>query len=216
MRMYFSDKDQRRKEENPVLTKLKANSTFDPPISNSMLDVFQQLVTDNVTKNWDKHSKHHTGKSNISHKQKQAMTQLKEDNTVTIKKADKGGAIVVMDTTSYIGEAQNQLTDETVYQKLTSDPTMQFKEQLDKVIEEAYDVGLIDSDIKNVLIKDNPRTPILYLVPKVHKSLQSPPGRPIVSSVGSILQPIAVYFDSYLQNIVKKTTLLSQGYYPVP
>lgn len=108
-----------------------------------------------------------------------------------------------MDTTSYIGEAENQLTDVTVYQKLNSGPIIQFKKEIDQFIEEAYDVGLIDSDIKKVLIKENPRTPILYLVPKVHKNLQSPPGRPIVSSVGSILQLIAVYLDSYLQNIVK-------------
>lgn len=46
--------------------------------------------------------------------------------------------------------------------------------------------------------------PILYLVPKVHKSLEQPPGRLIISGIGFVLQPLAIYVDSFLQGIVKK------------
>lgn len=54
----------------------------------------------------------------------------------------------------------------------------------------------------NYLPIKTPRVPILYLVPKIHKGLDKPPGRPIVSGVDSIFQPLAVYLDGFLQKAV--------------
>ena len=42
-----------------------------------------------------------------------------------ITNADKGGAVVVMDTDSYIKEAHRQLSDKASYKQLTQDPTLQ-------------------------------------------------------------------------------------------
>lgn len=43
-----------------------------------------------------------------------------------------------------------------------------------------------------------------YYIWDRHKCLSQPPGRPIVSGIGSIFEPLAVYVDSFLQDIVKK------------
>lgn len=80
-------------------------------------------------------------------------------------------------------------------------PTAEFKLNVDQLIEEAYTLNIISAEVKRALTNDHPRTPILYLVPKVHKDLEHPLGRPIVSGVGSLFQPLAVYVDSYLQQI---------------
>lgn len=74
---------------------------------------------------------------------------------------------------------------------------------VDEVIDEAYRENIITDEVKKVLHNDSPHTPIMYLVPKLHTCLDRPPGRPIISSIGSILQPIAIYLDVFLQKVVK-------------
>lgn len=64
--------------------------------------------------------------------------------------------------------------------------------------------GVITVEVQKVLVYDNPRVPVLYLVPNVHKSLNHPPGHPIILDIGSIFQPFAIYVDSYLKDIAKK------------
>lgn len=79
---------------------------------------------------------------------------------------------------------------------------MEYKRVIDDIIEESVIEGIIPKEMKKMLINDQPRTPILYLVPKIHKDARKPPGRPIVSGVNSIFHPIATYVDGFLQNIV--------------
>ncbi|CAJ0965952.1 unnamed protein product [Ranitomeya imitator] len=43
------------------------------------------------------------------------------------------------------------------------------------------------------------------MLPKVHKSLTNPPGRPIVASTNSILSPLSIFLEKYLTPFVKKT-----------
>ena len=53
----------------------------------------------------------------------QAMRELHMNNDIVIKPADKGGSIVIMNTTDYIAEAQRQLNNPNHYDKLQEDPT---------------------------------------------------------------------------------------------
>ena len=53
------------------------------------------------------------------------------------------------------------------------------------------------------MVVDHPVTPVLYLLPKIHKHYISvPPGRPIVSAIGSITEKISAYIDHFLQPLV--------------
>ena len=53
--------------------------------------------------------------SNFSKEEWQAMSSLVNDRSAVIKKADKGSCVVVWDREDYIGEAERQLGDVTVY-----------------------------------------------------------------------------------------------------
>lgn len=96
------------------------------------------------------------------------------------KKAHKGGATIIKNKSMYMAEALTQLADQAVYKRLNEDPTQMYKKEIASTIEEAYELNIISHEIKKALINDYPRTPILYLVPKIHKDKSHPPGRPII------------------------------------
>jgi hypothetical protein len=49
--------------------------------------------------------------------------------------ADNGSAVVVMDQTTYIQEAEKQLSDCRFCEKLDSDPTLDFTQKITRVLE---------------------------------------------------------------------------------
>lgn len=48
----------------------------------------------------------------------------------------------------------------------------------------------------------SPIIPTFYTIPKIHKNAQSPPGRPIVSGIGSLTEPSSIYIDEILKPFV--------------
>ena len=63
--------------------------------------------------------------------------------------------------------------------------------------------GLVNKKTASDLVETKVRTPHLYLLPKIHKRLQNPPGRPIVSSNGAPTERISAFVNQHLQPLVK-------------
>lgn len=55
------------------------------------------------------------------------------------------------------------------------------------------------------LVPDTCRVPIIYTVPKIHKNLEQPPGRPIINGIQSINARLGEYVDKFLQPLVPQT-----------
>ncbi len=95
-----------------------------------------------------------------------------------------------MDKDKYVEEALRQLNNQNYYQRLLSNPIDITKERLKELLLTAKDIGWISKQEHDFLLCQHPRIPTFYMLPKVHKSLESPPGRPIISSNGSLTEPI--------------------------
>ena len=59
--------------------------------------------------------------SNLTREERKALQTLKNDNSIVIKGADKGSAVVVWDREDYLKEAASQLSDKEVYEEVTGD-----------------------------------------------------------------------------------------------
>lgn len=184
---------------------IQPKSDFTPFLHAQPLDMYIDLVQQEIAairKNHETELKH----PNMTHDEIVALRELTENTALTIKPADKGGGIVVMNTTDYIKEAHRQLMDIEVYQRLARDPRKEYEKKISDILTQALDEGVIDKNMKEYLKVTDPRTPALYLLPKIHKRLVDPPGRPIVSGCGSIFNTIAIFLDKVLRRFAVETT----------
>ncbi|CAH2301072.1 Hypothetical predicted protein, partial [Pelobates cultripes] len=115
------DQDQQRvKAESAKYDRVKCRpkSRFLPPLTNASIETFVRSCQMDIDKiQWK--GKH---KSNLNSSEMLILRELKEDNSLSIRPADKGGALVVMDTQKYIAEMDWQLSNMHHYRILDGDP----------------------------------------------------------------------------------------------
>ena len=61
--------------------------------------------------------------NNLTKSERTNMKELSEREDIIITKADKGGALVIVDVKDYIKETERQLNNTENYRKLQEDPT---------------------------------------------------------------------------------------------
>ena len=62
-------------------------------------------------------------RDNLTKSELEALLNLQKRNDIIITKADKGGAVIILDIQDYIDEANRQLNDNNNYEQLDFDPT---------------------------------------------------------------------------------------------
>ncbi|KAK2810864.1 hypothetical protein Q5P01_000343 [Channa striata] len=143
---------------------------------------------------------------NFNMEEDRALMELKQNNHIIIKPADKGSAVVVMDREQYLWEGYRQLNNNTYYNKLNGPIYPDTVPLVEKIIQTLHDKKFITTKQKKYLLSSSePRARLFYLLPKIHKdpakwskSFESPPGRPIVSDCSSDTYFAAEFLDFYL------------------
>ncbi|CAJ0953613.1 unnamed protein product [Ranitomeya imitator] len=120
-----------------------------------------------------------------------------------------------MHHTLYSDEIRRQLSDTNTYNTIPRDPTPEIRKKIQSIINIYLDNGTIDQQTARFLSNPHPITPVFYVLPKIHKSLTNPPGRPIVASTDSILSPLAVFLEKILTPLIKttKSFVLDTGHF---
>ncbi|CAJ0944428.1 unnamed protein product [Ranitomeya imitator] len=137
-------------------------------------------------------------KRNCTPIEKRALEDLKSNKSITIKPADKGGAVVVMDTSFYISMVRQHLDDVNTYMPVDRDPTREITQEIKQIVDSFKEQNVIDSKLAEYLINKHPVVPVFYALPKIHKHQTLPPGRPIVASTDSLLAPLAKTVEKIL------------------
>lgn len=198
----------------PIHTELKPVSKFYPTHSKgNFIETFSSLVSDGIrTINQGLPSKH-----NLSLNEKKALKTLSSNTEIIIKSADKGGGTVILDKNDYLKEAERLLSDTKYYINIDTDPSASYHTDYLGHINEAFHNHILNKKEHKFLTITEPITPIFYYLPKIHKSLINPPGRPIIAGIGSLTSNLSQYVDRHLQKHVtsldshlKDTTSLLQ------
>ena len=107
-------------------------------------------------------------KSNISKNEWEAIKSLKENDSIVIKEADKGGAVVVMNKTHCYIMVVKVLQDEVTYKKTNEYCHKKVFKDLEKLVAKLCNCLLKEE--QDFLTKFSFSTSILYGLPKSHKS----------------------------------------------
>lgn len=179
----------------------RPKSTFTPLINNSSVDTFCRLVETDVM-DICAQSEKKSFIPNLLESERKALRELMQNEDIVIRQADKGGAVVVQNKSDYIKEIERQLGDTDVYAPLQSDPTHKYSNEIKTVLKQGLqDQQISDTEFK-FLLQANPIRPVMYTLPKIHKNLLNPPGRPIVSGIGSLTEPLSQFVDSHIKDLV--------------
>ena len=184
-------------EEDPD-SEFKTSKGWTPPKGTSQaMDTFlttntTQFITMNTKKKYQ----------NLTKQERGAIRELANNNEITIKPANKGGAIVIQDTEKYIAEAHRQLNNRDHYKCTGSNMTQQVCTRVNNYIRECKKSGHIPYNTADHLMTKTPRTAKFYTLPKIHKA--GTPGRPIISANECPTEKISKYVDHYINPLAKQ------------
>ena len=167
---------------------------------------------------------------NLPTEEKKALNNLMTDRAFVIKKADIGGAITILNQEDFKEEILTQWNNNKFYKKLDYDSTTIYIQELKTLInniEQPHAKTRILS-----LVRTCPQPGNFYTIQKIHKLSSIvkqffteqgnqlhvndindiitlakdlkifPPGRPIVSGIGTLTENISGFMDSILQRLM--------------
>ena len=150
-------------EENDTLVRNKSN--YNPnPNRNIMLD----NCISTLSKVASQQPETHQQKSNLTKQQQKALKELQGNEQIIIKKADKGGAICIMDKSFYVEKITEMLNDDSTYKQLETDEFNSIIKNLNKLTDKhSHCLKPEEIDyVTNFEMKESN----LYGLPKIHKS----------------------------------------------
>ena len=152
---------------------------------------------------------------NLSQRELTALKTLKNNADIIIKKCDKGGGIAIMNKRDYENKITQMVTDTNTYTKTNIDDTVDTKTQADSIIQKLQEDGYINGKQTNYLTNFEPKCPVFYGIPKIHKP--NWPLRPIVSQINGPSCRLNELIDKYLYvaeksipNLLQDTTAYLQ------
>ena len=98
-------------------------------------------------------------KDNLPREERSALKHLRQYTDIIIKPADKGSAVVVLSKQDYIKESNRPLSKSVYYQKLSTDPTLQYSMEVNvkQYVDSMFHIRLINKKVKNLLVPHHPR-----------------------------------------------------------
>ena len=194
---------------NKIINKFErtSNSSWTPNNVHHSVTTFISLVQNEIDKCHNEIKP--LPKSNLTKKEREALHTLKTKNDIVITKADKGGAVVIMDVEDYINEANSQLQKTENYREVDRDLTSEHELIINNTIKQFRNSNLLEPKVADNLITNNSRTPRFYTLPKIHKVTKPSkktkiPGRPVISSVECHSSKISEFVDYHLQPFVQQ------------
>ena len=116
------------------------------------------------------------------------LKELRKNKDIVILKPDKGIGVVVMDRIAYEQGIFAIISDTSKFKVIDNDPTLQREGKLQRFLRALKNKGHLEKDTYERIYPVGSQPARFYGLPKMHKARQpneTPPFRPIVSSIGT-------------------------------
>ncbi len=141
---YFDRYHEQCRRTYNKLTHVRADRPLPKLIEEHLVVIKDKLSHLAVIGKKDNQAQTHEQWNNLSTKHQQAIRRLRLDKSLTIKPADKGSCIVVMDTKDYLSEGLKELADKSTYMELESDPTAEITDASNAILDKYHGIGMIN------------------------------------------------------------------------
>ena len=142
---------------------VRNKSFFEPPKNrNVALDQFID-----ITKRFPFENLKNNPKYNLTLNERKSITSLKNDKSIVIKEADKGGGIVIMNTDYYKQKIMKMLEDDTFYKSTNDNCNKATFKKIRELIKLSKDITRHEIDY---LLNFEFKSSLFYGLPKIHKS----------------------------------------------
>ena len=141
-------------------------------------------------------------RDNLKKGERRAIKSLKNKTNCVIKPADKGSGTVIWSLENYRKEAYSQLETNN-YQEIPTSILAETETKINNHLQHLVNKGIINNAEKTAMTQTDGREAEFYMLPKIHKNLQTPPGRPIMSGNGHPTEWISAWADTKLQKLMK-------------
>lgn len=180
--------------------------------------------------NWQEFSRHVTSLAHSSFRdfadlrhtipklppaQMKALKDLREDDSITICKPDKGKGFVIMDKQEYISKVEAILNDTTKFTRVLEEAHVAVTKVEDKLINFLRTLkteGVIPNDTYKQLFPSGSAPGTLYSLPKIHKSLTNTPVRPILSAIGTYNYDLAKFCVPLLDRLTRNEYTIKDSF----
>jgi len=136
-------------------------------------------------------------RDNLRKTERAALKTLKDNTLLTILPADKGNAMVVLNTSDYKQKISSLLED-SAYRKLAKDPTNAIEQKTTLLLKKSS----LTEETHRQLCPAGSRPPRMYRLPKIHK--EGIPLRPIVGNIGAPTYQLSKHLSGLLNQLTRK------------
>ena len=138
-------------------------------------------------------------------KKHRILRSIRNNDNIIVLKPDKGNGVVIMDRQVYINSCYDIINNPTKFKLLSDDPTIAREARLQRLLRKLKKGSHINDQMYQDIFPRGSQPARLYGLPKLHKLRNpndTPPLRPIVSSINSYNYNLAKYLSSLLSPLI--------------
>ena len=143
---------------NKIIKPFEDNPSFWPHKLNPHITQYCNKLRDLIIHCLTKHKSN----SNLTTRERTAITKLKHNQDIIIKKADKSAGIVILNKQDYEDKIYSMLNDINVYTRTNINDTTDVKNISDSIAKQLYDAQYINSKQFRNFTNFIPKCPIFY------------------------------------------------------
>ena len=114
LKAYFKDNNMYNPSAEDQLFKPKANKKWRPDKNDHTVETYIE-ATKNALETEEQNNNKNKYYNNLTKGERKALKELADRNDIIIAKADKGGAVVIIDVEDYVKEVEHQLSNKDSY-----------------------------------------------------------------------------------------------------